>query len=421
MELSAWGTKMAGLSGIRSIMEDIALSATGDDRDEWLNLSPGNPAYIPEVTATWQRIEAETLETGFAQASGKYGPSRGTDALVRAIVGYFQRHYGWDIGPANVLVGPGVQLLTFIATTVFTGPFGDARRPLLLPATPDYTGYQGLSIEPGAIRGLSSRIVVEDERHFHYALDTSELRTGPRPGMMLLSSPSNPACRSITATELEELIGAAQEFDIPLVVDNAYGEPFPTITATSVPPALHPHVINCFTLSKAGLAGERLGFAIGAPEPISAMLSFLSNCALHAPQLIQAVVARAMDGGELDSMTANVIRPYYVAKRRTAEKLLTERLPQSVRWRLHSSDGGMFCWLWIDEPWFNDLAFYEAVKQEKVFIVPGRHFFVPPENGEPADPHASQCIRLSLSAEEPVLAEAISRIAATLERARAAA
>jgi valine--pyruvate aminotransferase len=80
----------------------------------------------------------------------------------------------------------------------------------------------------------------------------------------------------------------------------------------------------------------------------------------------------------------------------------------------------MFCWLWIDEPWFDDLACYTELKRQQVFIVPGRHFFVPPEPGRPADPHATKCIRLSLSAEEPVIAEAITRIATTLELLRRA-
>jgi len=415
MELSAWGTKMAALSGIRSIMEDIAVTSTGADSGEWLNLSPGNPAAIPEAAATWQRLEQEAVADGFAAASGRYGPSRGTDGLVQAIVRYFNQRYGWGISAQNVLVGPGSQLLCFIATTIFTGPHPGGNRKLVLPATPDYTGYQGLNLEPGGIAGLPSRIVREDNRHFHYALEPGPLRQGEPPGMMLLSSPSNPACRSITAGELAELVSIAEAYDIPLVVDNAYGEPFPTITASSARPVHHPNVINCFTLSKAGLAGERIGFAIGGTQPISAMLSFLANCALHAPQLIQAVVARALDSGELDTLTASIIRPYYVNKRRSAEKLLEELLPSSIRWRLHSSDGGMFCWLWIDEPWFDDLTMYEEMKRRKVFIVPGRHFFVPSPEAPP-DEHSTRCIRLSLSADESVIAEGTARLARALEQ-----
>src|ERR1700685_1775459 len=106
MELSIIGGRMASMSGLRSIMEDIATSTAGSDAAEWLNLSIGNPALIPEVVTMWRRLTEGAPGGGFAEGSCQYGPSRGDPRLVRAIAAYFGQRYGWDIGPENIVVGP---------------------------------------------------------------------------------------------------------------------------------------------------------------------------------------------------------------------------------------------------------------------------------------------------------------------------
>lgn len=418
VELSQRGAKMGGLSGIRSIMEDIALAARDTSGGSWLNLSPGNPADIPEVTHAWQQLHEETVAKHFTRAGTQYGPSRGTEEFVDAIVRYFNARYGWGISARNVLVGAGSQLLCFIATTLFTGPYTEGPRRLVLPCVPDYTGYTGLSMDVSGIVGVAGRVVREEGRAFHYRVDVDAVRSQDAIGMMLLSSPGNPTGRGIREDELAGLTGIAQERDVPLLIDHAYGDPFPGVAQEEVAPLLHPNVINCFTLSKAGLPAERLGFAIGPEDAIDAMVSFTANSYLHAPQLIQSTAARALDTGVLDVLSESVIRPYYRRKRLVAEKLLQERLPDSIDWRLHTSDGGMFCWLWIDHGWFDDVALYEALKRRKMFIVPGRNFFVEPFASPAQAAHGRRCVRLSLTPDESVIGEGVSRLAQAVQEMR---
>ncbi|MET9381970.1 aminotransferase class I/II-fold pyridoxal phosphate-dependent enzyme [Streptomyces sp. NPDC002928] len=419
MQLSTWGHQMSRPSGIRSLMEDIATTAGSSGDGTGANLSVGNPSPIPEVLETWQRLSAAALATDFPESGGHYGPSRGTHSLVDAVVRYFNAAYGWSIGPENVVVGPGSQMLCFVATTLFTGPTGptgpagSGHRPLVLPCVPDYTGYQGLNLVGSATVGVGATVVPHGERSFRYALDADALQQVPDMGMMLVSSPGNPTGRSLTAAELDTLIDTVERHDALLVVDHAYGRPFPMLTGDALDPVHHPRVINCFTLSKAGLPGERIAFAIGPADAVSAMVSFMANTVLHAPQTIQAVVERALDSGELDVLTQKVISPYYRDKRQAAEALLHSLLPDDVDWRLHEGDGGMFCWLWIDHEWFDDLDFYRLLKEEGVFIVPGRHFFG--TAGVPGLPgHATRCFRLSLSGELPDLERGFKRIGALL-------
>lgn len=411
MEFSLTGHQMASMTGLRSIMDDIATSTAGSFPGEWLNLSIGNPALIPEITAMWRGLTEKALSGSFAEASCQYGPSRGAPRLVRSIADYFNKRYGWGIGDKNIIVGPGSQMLCFIAAALYAGPHASRFAPVVLPAEPDYTGYQGLCMHPGGIAGIESAAEPLDSRSFRYALDLDAVAQRRDAGMLLLSSPSNPASRCLTASELDSLIGIAQRQNIPLVLDHAYGEPFPRIAQTQAPPVFHPSVINCFSLSKAGLPGERIGFAIGPERYIAPMVAFLANSALHAPRLLQVAVAIGLESGEIDEAMSSIVKPFYATRRKIAEKLLLDSLPDNVDWRLHSSEGGMFAWMWINEGWFDDLALYRSLKQRKVFVAPGRHFFTDPAR---RGRHSTRCFRVALTMDEDILAEGITRIAETL-------
>ncbi|WP_330240550.1 valine--pyruvate transaminase [Streptomyces sp. NBC_00525] len=421
MQLSLSGAKMAGVSGLRSIMDDVASSTSGTSADEWLNLSVGNPAPIPEAREMWRDALANALAGDFGQVSCRYGPSRGSHVLLETIVDYFRRTYGWSIGPENIVVGPGSQMLCFAAATIFAGPGAQGDRRVVLPMVPDYTGYQGLCMHDGGVVGVPPLVQREGDHRFRYALDHERLRQQSDIGMLLISSPGNPTSRSLSREDLDGLTAEAEKRNIPLVLDHAYGAPFPRIAEVHVEPVLHDNVINCFSASKAGLPGERIGFAIGSPRYMDTLAAFMSNSVLHAPQLAQAGLSRALRGGRLDHVTRTFITPYYSKKKRFAEQLLSELMPSDINWRMHSGVGGMFCWIWVDHDWFDDIVLYGRLKDRRVFVVPGRHFFVDPLSTPGPEGHGTRCFRISLSAEEKVIAEGIQRIAVVLREMRDAA
>ncbi len=419
MELSRSGIKMASLSGLRLIMDDIAATTGSATGKEWLNLGIGNPAAIPEVMDTWQRMTAEALAASFGDVSCRYGPSRGLPELVDTIADYFNRRYGWGVGPRNIVVGPGSQMLCFIAAALFTGPGATSDTRLVLPMTPDYTGYQGLSLTPDGITGVEPLLRLQGERSFHYLFDLLALERLSDVGLMLLSSPSNPAGRCASRDEIQRLISAAKGHDVPLVVDNAYGAPFPGIGGLSMAPVRDERVINVFSVSKAGLPGERLGFAIADEQYIDPIVSFLSNSALHAPQLVQSALAHALQSDVLDTLVASVIGPFYAERRKFVESLLAGALPEDIAWHLHAAEGGMFCWVWVDEEWFDDLRLYETLKGRGVFVVPGRHFFTDAEHSQSLGRHPQQCFRISITPDPDTIVAGVEVIAAALSDMRA--
>lgn len=415
MGLSFCGTKMTQMSGLRSIMEDVAVAQAGGAGERWLNLGIGNPALIPEAVTIWRRLAEEALADSFETASCQYGPSRGTARLVDAIAAYFNETYGWNLTARNVVVGPGSQMLCFMAGALFAGRGATGTTQVVLPLVPDYAGYQGMCMDGDGFTGIEPRINVLDDRRFAYSMDHGALQNQPGVGLVLLSSPCNPTGRCIDSTDLNMLIDVAEKQDGVVLIDNAYGEPFPKVAEIIVRPVWHENVINCFSVSKAGLPGERLGFAIGASRYIDAMVSFIANSSLHAPQLPQVTLAKALETRRIDELADTVIKPYYLARRNIVEKLLYEHLPDSIDWRIHTGKGGMFCWLWINEPWFNDTELYGLLKRRKVVIVPGHSFFTDPGC---LGRHATQCFRISVTPDEPVLRDGIQRIAEALDELR---
>jgi valine--pyruvate aminotransferase len=413
VQLSSRGRKMSALTGVRQILEDAAEGSRARGIP-FANLSTGNPAALPEVVEAWRSLYGEVLSWGFDEYSGRYGPARGSDQLVGAIVDYFNDKYAWRIREDNVLVSPGAQFLAFMATAVFTGHSSTGFNRLLIPVVPDYTGYQGLSLDEDGIVGVTPGVAPAGERRFEYVPDLDEVRAQPDIGMILCSNPSNPTGKTLQDPELRALAGVAAHRDIPLVVDNAYGAPFPMVASTETPPLLHSNTINLFTLSKAGLPGERLGFAVGPATFIATMTSFMANTALHAPRLTQEVAARALETRMIDDLSQRVINPFYRARQQMAVALFEKHLPFEVDWSIHQCDGGLFSWVVVDDERLDADKVYDALKKLGIYVVPGRHFF--PERVAGGGVSRANCLRISLSPDEDLLELGVDALGEVLRK-----
>lgn len=422
MELSSFGKRMSALTGLRVIMEDIAkttaaaalASEATPKNQQMYNLSIGNPAAIPEVQKRWKEVVQSVADGPLENTLYSYGPSRGDHALIKCIVDYFRAGYGWDIEAENVIVGPGSQFIAFAIATLFTGSGTQGHNlPVIAPILPEYTGYQGICANSEKIIGLPPILRAIGERGFQYFLDTDALNAIDSAGLFIVSNPSNPAGRGLLPCELQQIIQRAVALGCPLLLDHAYGAPFPKVARSPTEPIFHPNVLNCFSLSKAGLPGARIGFAIGPKELIDPVMSFVSNSCLHANQTAQKVLKAALDNEVINGLADNFITPYYEAKTKRALALMTKYLPKSVKWRHHETNGGMFIWLWIDEPWFDDLTYYAAMKDRSVFVTPGRHFFLGQER---LQTHMKRCVRVSLSSSETTLETGIKHMGLALQQ-----
>ncbi|MEZ2341710.1 valine--pyruvate transaminase, partial [Microcoleus sp.] len=294
------------------------------------------------------------------------------------------------------------------------GARGGSLKHIVLPLSPDYTGYGGVSLIPEAVIACKPTLDIDAAAHrFKYRPDFSQLSIDETSGCVIFSRPCNPTGNVLTDDEVKKIAAMASVFDVPVFIDSAYGPPFPALNYTEMTPIFGENIIHCMSLSKAGLPGERIGIAIGDENIIQVLQSFQTNMCIHSPRYGQAIAARAINSGALADIGVNVIRPYYQSKFDVVETTLEQAMPKDLPWFLHRGEGAIFAWLWLKDLPMTDWEFYQQLKQVGVILVPGSSFFP----GLREDwRHKQECLRISLTATNQEIETAMKRLAKMVEK-----
>ncbi|VEP14202.1 Valine--pyruvate transaminase [Hyella patelloides LEGE 07179] len=418
--LSQFGTQMSQLTGVRAIMKDIIETLKNSAGKEFINLSAGNPVILPEVEQLWRDCTADLLASKeYGEVVCRYGSSQGYAPLIEAVVQDFNQRYGLSIsglGKAkalrdrNILITPGSQSLYFYGANAFGGYTTDGDlRQVVLPLSPDYTGYGGVSLTPEALIAYKPKLEINQKNHrFKYRPDFSQLEITEQTGCVIFSRPCNPTGNVLTDEEVSKIATLAKKQDVPVLIDSAYAPPFPALNFTEMNPQFGDNIIHCMSLSKAGLPGERIGIAIGDPNLIQILESFQTNAAIHSSRYGQAIASRAINSGRLAEISTEIIRPHYQHKLEVLAATLDKEMPNDLPWYLHQGEGAIFAWLWIKDLPISDWEFYQELKEVGVIAVPGSTFF-PGLKG--AWKHKQECLRISLTATESEIVTAMQKLA----------
>jgi valine--pyruvate aminotransferase len=414
--LTQFGTQMSNLTGVRAIMKDITETLRAGQGKEFINLSAGNPVILPEVEQLWRDCTNQLLASPeYGEVVCRYGSSQGYQPLVDAIAKDFNQRYGLSLSDRNILITPGSQSIYFYAANAFGGytSSGDLKQ-IVLPLSPEYTGYGGVSLTPEAIFAYKPTLEIDEKAHrFKYRPDFSQLSITENTGCVIFSRPCNPTGNVLTDEEVKKIAALAAPYDVPVLIDSAYGPPFPALNFTEMTPIFGGNILHCLSLSKAGLPGERIGVAIGNPKLIGILESFQTNMCIHSPRYGQAIAAQAIASGALADLATNVIRPHYRHKFDVLENTLEQSMPKDMPWFLHRGEGAIFAWLWLQDLPITDWEFYQQLKQVGVIVVPGSTFFP----GLREDwPHKQQCLRISLTASNEEIETGMRRLAGIAEQ-----
>ena len=416
LPLSQFGEQMSQLTGVRAIMKDIIETLRSSAGTEFINLSAGNPVILPEVEQLWRDCTADLLASKeYGEVVCRYGSSQGYTPLIEAIVKDFNSRYGLNLSDRNILITPGSQSLYFYGVNAFGGYTTEGElRQVVLPLSPDYTGYGGVSLTPEALIAYKPRLDIDTAKHrFKYRPDFSQLQITESTGCVIFSRPCNPTGNVLSDEEVNKITSLARAYDVPVLIDSAYAPPFPALNFTPMTPQFGDNIIHCMSLSKAGLPGERIGIAIGDPKFINILESFQTNAAIHSSRYGQAIATRAINSGRLAEIATNIIRPHYQKKLEILATTLDAEMPQDFAWFLHQGEGAIFAWLWLKDLPITDWEFYQQLKQVGVIVVPGSTFF--PGLREDWE-HKKQCLRISLTATESEIAEAMKRLAKAINK-----
>ena len=409
MKLSRFAQRFSEHSGIILLMDDLGEAMAGEQ--DVLMLGGGNPAHIPEVQAVFRDRMQQILDRPgeFARVVGDYDPPRGSMKFLEALADLLNHEYGWGLTAENVALTTGSQAAFFLMFNMFAGEFaGGATRKILLPMAPEYIGYADVGLADGIFTANRPTIEKLPDRTFKYHVDFDRLTVDDSTGAICVSRPTNPTGNVLTDSEVSKLVEISGAREVPLIIDNAYGMPFPSIIFTEAELVWNENIILSMSLSKLGLPATRTGIVVARPDIITA-LSNINGILTLAPESVGPALAYDLvRSGKVTEISRTLIRPYYEEKAQRAIALLHEELA-GVDYYVHKAEGAIFLWLWFPGLPVTSQELYQRLKQRGVLVIPGQYFFP----GLDDDPwrHKQECIRMTYSMNDDVVREGIKIIA----------
>ncbi|MFP1842938.1 valine--pyruvate transaminase [Lonsdalea quercina] len=412
MNFSVFGNKFTRRSGITQLMDDLnnGLRTPGA-----IMLGGGNPAHIPAMDDYFKSLCGDLLEQGrLTDALCNYDGPQGKDTFLNALADLLRETLGWEIGPQNIALTNGSQSAFFHLFNLFGGQKSDgSRSKVMFPLAPEYIGYADSGLDEDMFVSVRPQIELLPEGQFKYHVDFEQLHITDDIGAICVSRPTNPTGNVLTDDELRQLDAMARQHEIPLIIDNAYGVPFPGIIFSDATPLWNQNIILCMSLSKLGLPGSRCGIVIAAEEVIEAM-SNMNGIINLAPGSIGPAIAHEMiQRGDLLRQSNDVVRPFYQQRVKHTIEIIRRYLPED-RCLIHKPEGAIFLWLWFKDLPITTESLYQRLKQRGVLMVPGHHFF--PGLAQEW-PHAYQCLRMNYVPEPEKIEQGIAILAEEVERA----
>ena len=421
-QFSEFGKRLCMGSGIEELMDDLGNALVSGGPDVRM-LGGGQPAHIPEVNALWRRRleEIMALPGGLEKMLSNYDPPRGNPLFLDSIAALFRESFGWDISAKNIAITAGGQTAFFFLFNALAGKFKDgSRKKILLPLVPEYIGYANQSVSDDIFCACKPLIQKIGDHDFKYRVDFENLRVDDDIAAICVSRPTNPTGNVLTDNEISQLSDLAEKHDIPLIIDNAYGAPFPNIIFTEATQVWNEHTILTLSLSKIGLPGTRTGIVIASEEIASAVSSMSAIVGLANGNIGQAIMEPLIRSGEILKLSSEGVRPYYVEKSRQARAWVAEEFDAKLPYRVHLSEGALFLWLWFEGMPISSSELYERLKKRGVLIVSGHYFFFGDDDVD-AWPHRHECIRMTFTMDERTVHEGIKIIAQEVAAAYAEA
>jgi valine--pyruvate aminotransferase len=418
MKLAAtkFGARVLRPTGALELMTDLGEAVQLSAGRKVHMLGGGNPARIPAVEAVYRRrlreIAGDDAQLG-RFAAGYSGPA-GDHAFRVALAEALARRYGWTVTERNVALTSGSQTAFTALFNLFAGECADgSRKRILLPLAPEYIGYADVGLSDGML--VAQRAAIEElpDGFFKYRVRFEGLEAIDHVGAICVSRPTNPSGNVLALDELRRLDSLAHARGVPLIIDAAYGEPFPGIQFAEPGLLWNDNTVLCLSLSKLGLPATRTGIVVAHEAVIEALTAFNATTSL-APGATGAVIVEPLLGsGELDTICAETIRPYYAARAAEAVEQLRHAC-RDLPLRIHRPEGAFFLWLWFPGLPITSQQLYRRLKARGVYVLSGHHFFPGLEDDWG---HRDECIRINASQAPESVAAGVLAIAEEVRRA----
>jgi valine--pyruvate aminotransferase len=434
MKLSKFGEKYTAKTGILELIDDLGKAAV--NTGEQYMLGGGNPGILREMSKVWKRRMSELAANmdDFEAGLARYHSHLGRPAFVDALADLLRETFGWQVTGRNIAVTNGSQTAFYMLFNLLAGEPGEAggapktgdggraggrrtgggRRRVLFPIIPEYVGYADQTLSHDDFVGVKP-VIDQTAPHRHkYRIDFDALEVTEDIAAICVSRPTNPTGNVLTNDEIARLDEIARAHDVPLLIDGAYGLPFPNIVFTDAVPTWNENIVLGLSLSKLGLPSARTGIIVASEEIIGALGSANAIMSLATGTFGQLMAEPLIKSGELLSLSNDVIKPFYLEKSRRTLEWIDELFSGDVEYSVHESEGAFFLWMWFKNLPITTYELYRRLKERNVIVVPGTYFFF---GMREAWSHSDECIRLNYAMPDEEVRRGLEIIAEEAKKA----
>ena len=260
----------------------------------------GLPVYVPGKPIEEVERELKIHAVKLASNENPLGPSpKGIEAAHAALGGANRYPDGGTHALRQTLAERNGVLQEEIFVGLGSSEIIDLASRVLLRA-----GLQGLTSEGTyapfsvAIRASGAELVLVPQRHYAFDLGAMAEAITPKTGVIYLANPNNPTGTAFTAREFADFLEKVPD-GVLVVLDEAYIDYAVSMDLRQSVEAYRKknNLLILRTFSKVyGLAGLRIGYAIGRPELLSAMNKLRTP--FNTSGVAQAAALAALDDNE---------------------------------------------------------------------------------------------------------------------------
>ena len=355
-----------------SIREILKLTQHSDI----ISFAGGLPA--PEYFPTQQILRAtrRALEQHGSEAL-QYGVSDGFLPLREMLVRHLVR-YGIVCELENLLITTGSQQALDLIGRVLIDP-GDT----VIVEEPTYLG----ALQAWSPYGAEYITVPTDDEGMRVDAVADALRATHPKFIYALPNFQNPSGATLSNKRRLELVRLADEYEVPVIEDDPYGqlryegkhesslfalEAYKAcLESDGVNFPMARNVIYMSTFSKTLCPGLRVGWVVAHEDVINRMALAKQGTDLHTSTFAQVVAYETARGGFLDRHVRQ-LRHVYAEKRSTMLAAMQAHFPPGVVWTRPS--GGLFIWVTLPKGMDSREVLKQAIEDEVAFV-PGCDFY----------------------------------------------
>jgi aspartate/methionine/tyrosine aminotransferase len=240
-----------------------------------VHLEAGEPDFNGPLNASMAGIRA------ISSGQTRYTTPAGLKPLREAIADIAGKRRGINIGPQQVLIGPGAKPTMFFSTLTLVDP------------DPGFPTYEAMLRLAG---GIPKPVPLVESNKFSFDLDAFDRLVNERTRLIILNSPNNPTGGIIPLKDLQHIADAAKRYDCWVLSDEIYSQiVFDGLTATSIAslPGMAERmkertiIVDGFSKTYS-MTGWRLGYGI-MPEALAERMNLFFThafgCTAHATQI----------------------------------------------------------------------------------------------------------------------------------------